>query len=246
MAKDKKRMESVDSRNEPAERIYRQHFDDGFDEEDPNEYLMENEEEYDERLVVRFVPKAIDYAIFVIQVTILASFFYVAYVWKDLGTVSCYADINSDVPLSKDAGDPAIDVTRYFTIAIRWGFWMSLLTFIRAILAQIGLYLKKWVLLWCSYVLFAANISISIVLFILMQVWRWSHSGQVCSGDYEPNKDDLDRNVYLVFEGKFIKAILIGIYSILGLSCISILIVSICVYKRHAREDIEVENLDSS
>ena len=74
-------------------------------------------------------------------------------------------------------------MSKYFKIAIRWGFWMSLLTFIRAILAQIGLFLRRWVLLWCSYVMFAANISISIVLFILMQVWRWSHAGQVCSGD---------------------------------------------------------------
>ena len=128
-------------------------------------------------------------------------------------------------------------MTKYFKIAIRWGFWMSLLTFIRAILAQVGLYLKKWILLWCSYVLFAANISISIVLFILMQVWRWSHSGRVCSGDFLDSYDDADEDVYLVFEGRFIKAILISIYSILGLSLISICIVSICVYKRHAEED---------
>jgi len=109
---------------------------------------------------------------------------------------------------------------------------MSLLTFIRAILAQVGLYLKRWALLWCSYVLFAANISISIVLFILMQVWRWSHAGQVCSGDYLDNLDDADKEVYLVFEGKFIKVVLIAIYSIMGLSCLSIGIISGCVYRR--------------
>ena len=127
-------------------------------------------------------------------------------------------------------------MSAYFKIAIRWGFWMSLLTFIRAILAQIGLFLKRWVLLWCSYVMFAANISISIVLFILMQVWRWSHSGQVCSGDLQKPGRQYNDDEYLIFEGKFIKAILIAIYSILGLSCLSISIVSICVYKRHSDE----------
>ena len=168
--------------------IYRQKFNDITEEDvDPRMYLMEeNASERSERLVVRLVPKAIDYTIFLIQITILGSYFYVAYIWEGLKDDSrtCIADINSDVPLSKDATQIGVDVSKYFRIAIRWGFWMSLLTFIRAILAQIGLYLKRWVLLWISYVMFAANISISIVLFILMQVWRWSHAGNVCSGDY--------------------------------------------------------------
>ena len=175
-----------------------------------------------------------------IQLTILGSYFYVAYIWGELDSEpGCYADINSDYPLLIDSDNEAVDVQKYFKIAIRWGFWMSLLTFIRAILAQVGLYMKRWVMLWCSYVLFAANISISIVLFILMQVWRWSHSGQVCSGDFRNPDDpnDLPDEYYLLFEGKFLKAILIAIYSILGLSCLSIIIVSICVYKRHAEED---------
>ena len=114
---------------------------------------------------------------------------------------------------------------------------MSFLTFLRAILAQVGLCLKRWVLLWCSYVLFAANISISIVLFILMQVWRWSHAGRVCSGDFLEDRDSADKDVYLVFEGKFIKVMLIIVYSVLAMSCISILVVSICIYKRHRKEE---------
>jgi len=109
---------------------------------------------------------------------------------------------------------------------------MSLLNFIRAFLAQLGLCLKQWMLLWCSYVLFAANISIMIVLFILMQVWRWSHSGQVCSGDFLESKEDADRNIYLIFEGKFIKAVLIAVYCILGLSCLSVAIIACCRYNR--------------
>lgn len=186
---------------------------------------------------MRFVPKAIDYAIFLIQLVILGSYFYVAYIWTPFGETNCKADIGSNVPLAKNASNSGVDVSHLFKIAIRWGFWMSLLTFIRAILAQVGLYLKRWVLLWVSYVMFAANISISIVLFILMQVWRWSHAGKVCSGDYLPDRDEGDRDVYLIFEGKFIKSMLLAVYSIMSLSCISISIVSICVYKRHAEED---------
>lgn len=144
------------------------------------------------------------------------------------------------MPIAKNT-NTGVDVSRYFRIAIRWGFWMSLLTFIRAILAQLGLYLKRWVLLWCSYVLFAANISISIVLFILMQVWRWSHSGKVCSGDLVPEGIEPDKSVYLVFEGKFIKAILIAIYSIMGLSCLSIMIVTVCYYSRQESEEETVD-----
>ena len=117
------------------------------------------------------------------------------------------------------------------------GFWLSLLTFTRAILAQVGLYLRRWMLLWCSYVLFAANISMSIILFFLMQIWRWSHAGRVCSGDMLPDDTDCDPDTYLCFEGKFIKAMLITIYCIFSLSMCSIIVVSICVCKRHSEED---------
>ena len=119
---------------------------------------------------------------------------------------------------------------------------MSLLTFIRAILAQVGLYLRRWVLLWCSYVLFAVNISSSIILFVLMQVWRWSHSGKVCSGDLVPEGVEPDNDIYLVFEGKFIKSILIAVYSIMGLSCLSIMIATACYYKRAEMEETVDEN----
>lgn len=75
---------------------------------------------------------------------------------------------------------------------------MSFSVFVRAIIAQLALCLKQWALLWVSYVLFAANISILIMLFVFMNVWRWSHSGKVCSGDYANSADDLDSSIYLV------------------------------------------------
>ena len=81
------------------------------------------------------MPKFIDYAIFFVQLTVLGSYFYVAFIYKGLGETECKADINSDVPLSATSANTATDVSKKFQIAIRWGFFMSLLTFIRAILA---------------------------------------------------------------------------------------------------------------
>ena len=164
---------------------------------------------------------------------ILVSYCYVAYFYDSLDSPKCHADVNSDVPLANDSSISGIDVTRHFKLAIRMGFWLTTLTFSRAIIAQIGLYLRRWVLLWCSYVLFAANISMSIVLFILMQIWRWSHAGMVCSGDHIPEDQECDGDIYLCFEGKFIKGMLITIYSIFGASLLSVVVVAICVHKKH-------------
>ena len=193
---------------------------------------------------MRIVPIFIDYIIFFVQLTILGSYFYVAYIWDGMNETTCKADIQTNVPLDDDADNTSVNVTKHFAVAIRWGFWMSLLTFVRGILAQVGLYLRRWVLLWCSYVLFAANITISIILFIFMQIWRWSHAGKVCSGDF--GYDDADKDKYLIFEGKFIKAMLITIYSILGLSFFSIMIVAICAMKRHSEEDRQLRAMSES
>ena len=87
------------------------------------------------RLVMRVVPIFIDYIIFFVQLTILGSYFYVAYIYDGLNDTKCYADINNNYPLDTKADNLSVDVTKHFTVAIRWGFWMSLLTFVRAILA---------------------------------------------------------------------------------------------------------------
>ena len=83
--------------------LYRQDF--SVDEDPGAEYEDEDEEEKNERLVVRIVPQFIDYAIFVIQLTILISYFYVAYIWGNLDKVTCKADFTSNVPLSSDASN---------------------------------------------------------------------------------------------------------------------------------------------
>ena len=79
----------------------------------------------------------------------------------------------------------------------------------RATLAQVAFVTKKWQLLLISYFIFALSLSAMIVLFVLMNIWRFSHSGQVCSGDFIKNRDEDDMtedelNNYTITEGKFI------------------------------------------
>jgi hypothetical protein len=77
-----------------------------------------------------------------------------------------------------------MNVTMRFRMAIRWGFWMSLLNILRSIMAQIALKIKSWFLLYTSYVMFAVNFTLIMILFIFVNLWRFDHAGKVCSGDY--------------------------------------------------------------
>jgi hypothetical protein len=69
-------------------------------------------------------------------------------------------------------------------MAIRWGFWMSFLNIARAVLAQVALKLKNWVMLYGSYVLFACNFALILIMFVFANIWRWDHPGRVCAGDF--------------------------------------------------------------
>ena len=106
---------------------------------------------------------------------------------------------------------------------------MSFINFARATLAQVAFYLKLWLLLLISYTMFAVNIAVLIILFVMMQLWRWEHSGRVCSGDYlDREVTEEDKDIYLIVEGKFIKWVLIIIYSVIGLGFLTICIVAGC------------------
>ena len=130
-------------------------------------------------------------------------------------------------------------MTKVFSIAINWGFWLSFLMFTRAILAQIALHFKIWILLWVSYVLFAINVSQALMLFVFMNIWRWSHSGRVCSGDFLPDRQSADTSVYLIKEGMFIKIILLGIYLIILLAMFTVCCTACILMRRQAREEAE-------
>ena len=70
-----------------------------------------------------------------------------------------------------------------------------------------------------------------IVLLVLMQIWRWSHSGRVCSGDYLSNKDDMteeELNKYTIKHGQFIYVVLVLTYLKLSFE-FAILLIVLCV-----------------
>jgi len=61
------------------------------------EEALQNEIKEKSKLIVRIVPAFIDIAIFLSQLVILGSFFYVAYIWDNLNRdTECIADINTD------------------------------------------------------------------------------------------------------------------------------------------------------
>lgn len=106
---------------------YRQHFDDTIGSEDQEAFMDDlnnedgQEEQKKQRLVVRLLPKAIDYLILLIQLSILASYFYFAYIWNIDEQPQCTADIEKDIPLTQlpadkernnDGFSKGVDVTR--------------------------------------------------------------------------------------------------------------------------------------
>ena len=178
----------------------------------------------------RILPVFIDVIILVLELCIFAGYFYMAFIYKKLDAVDCIADINSDVPLVGKT-QVGVNVTDKFKRAIMWGFWMTFSAFFRAILAQIGLCLKMWTLLWISYFIFAVNLSLFVMLFVFMNMWRFSHSGRVCSGDFYEGKRSINEDVYLVKEGMFLKIVILLVYLIMALALIAIFI-TVCIFAR--------------
>ena len=152
----------------------------------------------------RKLPVMLDILIFLLQLVIFVGYLYMTFFYGDLNTITCKADAGLDVPISPISSLEGVDVSARFKMAIRWGFWMSFLNFARATLAQFAFYLKMWVLLLISYTMFAMNIAILIILFVMMQLWRWEHSGRVCAGDFLDEVTEEDKKIYLLQEGMFI------------------------------------------
>ena len=163
------------------------------------------------------------------QILIFAFFLYFAYFF-DFDN-QCMADNASDVPLLEDSNIHGIDVGSRFKMGIRFGFWLSFVNFARATLAQVAFVTKKWQLLLISYFVFALSLAAMIILFILMSIWRWSHSGRVCAGDYLTDKDAMTEeqlDQYLITEGNFIFWVLVLSYLKFSVE-IALVIIYLCV-----------------
>jgi len=64
-----------------------------------------------------------------------------------------------------------------------------------------------------------------------MNMWRWDLPGKVCSGDF-PNKLDVPETYFCKTEGLFLKVILIGAYVIMGLTCLSIIVIALFLSRK--------------
>lgn len=110
---------------------------------------------------------------------------------------------------------------------IRFGFFISLLEIFRQILAQVAYQRKSYNLLYLTFVLQALDTTFVIIDFTLMQMWRWDVPGKVCSGDYAKESPLTPDTSYCKTEGLFLKVIIISAYVILGLTCLSIVVIAI-------------------
>jgi hypothetical protein len=161
------------------------------------------EEKKPKKPVARIVPAFIDLILFLAQLAVFGGFLYMTFWGGDVNKPDCIADAYSQKPLSITPDDNTVgaNVTVRFRQAIRFGFAMSSLNITRSVLAQIALKFKSWLLLYASYLLFAVNFTLVLILFIFMNLWRFNNSGKVCSGDFVTAADKLDpnwANYYLV------------------------------------------------
>jgi hypothetical protein len=97
----------------------------------------------------------------------------------------CKAAYGSVIPLPPDGGATiGKDVQFRFKLIIRFGFYLSILNFIRVVVNQIGIWLKSPLLYYFAIVMYGVNFMLALVWFMFAQMWRWCYDGQVCSGDF--------------------------------------------------------------
>lgn len=77
-----------------------------------------------------------------------------------------------------------INMQNKFKMAIRFGFYLTILNFVRVIVYQIGIWMKNAALFYVAIVMYVINFLLFLVWFVFTQIWRWSYPGRVCSGDY--------------------------------------------------------------
>lgn len=120
-----------------------------------------------------------------------------------------------------------------FKIAIRFGFYISILNLIRVIVNQVGIWLKNALMYYIAIVMYGTNFMLALVWFVFTQMWRWSYDGRVCSGDFlSKSEKEVQRNaggdtIYLIAEGNFLEGVIIAIYSMIGLLLIAVLMLAL-------------------
>jgi hypothetical protein len=74
-------------------------------------------------------------------------------------------------------------------MAIRFGFYLSILNLIRVGVNQVGIWIKNALMYYIAIVMYGINFMLALVWFVFTQMWRWSYDGRVCSGDFLSKAD---------------------------------------------------------
>ena len=164
--------------------------------------------------ITRKLPIVADVIIFLTQLLLAACFIYFAYFYKPIDTLTCYAAYGDDQPVPQGSNTYAINVSKNFRMAIRFGFWITILNFTRAVINQLGIRYKSASLYYISIVMYGFNALLFLVWFIFTQRWRWNFAGIICSE-------------ILVVEGYFLKFMLVAVYSIIGLGIVTTLLLAL-------------------
>jgi hypothetical protein len=188
---------------------------------------------------MRGVPILVSILIFVLQIALFIGFAYFSYGPSSSRKTECYANPLVFHPVKNDEkSTQAIDVTWRFQCVIRFAFYIMMLELLRQVIAQVAYYRRSYKLLYLALVIQAVNLTFMIIDFVLMQMWRMDIPGKVCSGDFIPEGDDISEE-YLDQEGMFLKVIIITAYSILGLSCLSVIVIAVFLSARKTQAEVQ-------
>ena len=138
----------------------------------------------------------------------------------------------------------AINVQSRFRMAIRFGFYLSVLNFGRVAINQVSIWYKNQFLYWIALVMYGIIFMLILVWFVFAQIWRWSYSGRVCSGDFlsADEKSQLrhsgNNDTYLIAEGNFLLGVIIAIYSMVGLLLLVVFAVALFCSQKKTQEEL--------
>jgi len=132
----------------------------------------------------RKCPVLVDVIFILMQLGLALTFGFFSYNYDAIHR-PCKAAYGSVIPLPPDGGATiGKDVQFRFKLIIRFGFYLSILNFIRVVVNQIGIWLKSPLLYYFAIVMYGVNFMLALVWFMFAQMWRWCYDGQVCSGDF--------------------------------------------------------------
>lgn len=191
------------------------------------------------RKIVRKCPVLVDVIVILIQLGLLVTLGFFSYYYPSI-KVPCYAAYPEPQPIGNGGATIGRDVTRRFKIAIRFGFYLSILNFLRVVANQVGIWLKSPLLYYIAIVMYGINFMLALVWFMFMQIWRFSYDGKVCSGDHLTSQEKeaaRGQGIYLIAEGNFLKDVIITIYCLFGLLILTIIMLALfCSTKRTQAE----------